>query len=327
VTATTPRYAQGDDAVRFGLAAGVAAYAMWGLFPIYIKAVASAPPLEILAHRILWSAPFGALVLFARSQWREVGAAFAAPRVLGMLAISAVAIGANWGIYVWAVASEQVLQASLGYYINPLMYVAAGVFILKERLRTAQIVAVALAGAGVATLSIGGGAFPWAAVALAILFTAYGYIRKTTPVGAMPGLFVETMLLAPFAAIFLFWLINSGGAVFASGDPGMDALLALAGPVTVIPLVCFAMAARRLRLSTLGFLQYIGPTGQFFLGLYFGEAFTVYHAVCFGLIWIALAIFSFDAVIANRADKLARAAAGAPPPPVSRPASGSPNNS
>lgn len=305
--------AQPDDAaIRLGLLTGVAAYSLWGVFPVYIKAIDDASALEILAHRILWSAPFGALVIFLRRQWPEVKAAFAAPRVLLMLAISALAIAGNWGIYVWAVVSDQVLQASLGYYINPLMYVAAGVFIMGEKLRFAQIVAVGLAAAGVLVLTFGAGAFPWAAIALAILFTAYGYIRKTTPVGAMPGLFIETVMLSPVALAYLLWLMAAGGAVFASGAIGKDALLILAGPVTVIPLVCFAMAARRLRLSTLGFLQYIGPTGQFFLGLYYGEAFTPYHAVCFALIWTALLIFSVDALRANQAERLARSAAGAP---------------
>lgn len=316
MTTPAPARTPEDAALRFGLIAGVAAYTIWGLFPIYIKAIDGAPPLEILAHRILWSAPFGALILFLRRQWPEVASAMASPRVLLMLALSALAIAANWGIYVWAVVSDQVLQASLGYYINPLMYVAAGVFIMGEKLRRAQIIAVALATIGVMTLALGGGVFPYAALALAFLFTAYGYIRKTTPVGAMPGLFIETVLLSPFALFYLIWLMRSGGAAFLSGDMGLDALLILAGPVTVIPLVCFAMAARRLRLSTLGFLQYIGPTGQFLLGLYYGEAFTVFHAVCFGCIWIALAVFSVDAARANQTERLARTQAGAPARPM-----------
>lgn len=297
-----------DSEIRLGLTAGVIAYSLWGVFPVYFKAVHDVSALEILTHRILWAVPFGALIIALRKQWPEVLAAFKSRRVVILLAVSALSISANWLIYVWAVLNDRILEASLGYYINPLMYVAAGVFILGERLRRAQIVAVALASLGVAVLTFGAGVFPWAAISLALLFTIYGYVRKTTPVGAMPGLFVETVLLTPIAATYLFWLVNAGAATFLSGSLSKDALLIFAGPLTVVPLVMFALAARRLRLSTLGFLQYIGPTLQFALGLLYGEAFTPYHAVCFGLIWTALAIFSLDAASANRAERLSRAA-------------------
>lgn len=307
-----PARAPAEDALRVGLLCGIAAYAIWGVFPVYFKAVESASAAEILAHRILWSVPVGALVLFVRRQWPEVAAALASPRVLAVLAVTAIAISANWLIYIIAVVSDRVLEASLGYYINPLMYVAAGVFIMREKLRRAQLAAVALAAIGVLTLTVGAGTFPWMALALAVLFTAYGYLRKTAPVGAMPGLFIETCLLAPVAFVYLALLTRAGEAAFLARGAGFDALLMLAGPATVAPLVLFALAARRLRLSTLGFLQYIGPTGQFFLGLYYGEAFTLAHAISFGFIWIALAIFSVDAARANQAEKLARTAAGAP---------------
>lgn len=286
--------------LQFGLLAGVGAYTLWGLFPVYLKVLSDVSALEILAHRILWSVPFGALLIVWRKQWSEVTAAFTTPRVLIMLAIAAFAISSNWLIYVWAVINDRILEASLGYYINPLMYVAAGVFILGEKLRRAQILAVILAAMGVSVLTIGAGIFPWVSLSLAVLFTAYGYIRKTTNVGAMPGLLIEVTLLAPIAGIYLIWLMQSGDAAFLSGDPGLDAVLALAGPVTVIPLVLFALSARRLLLSTIGFLQYIGPTLQFALGIYYGEAFTIAHAICFGLIWTALAIFSIDAMRASK---------------------------
>jgi len=289
-----------ERALRLGLATGVAAYTLWGLVPIYLKAVDSISALEILAHRILWSVPFGALLIGLRRQWGEVKTAAATPRVLALLAVSALAIAGNWLIYVWAVINDRVLEASLGYYINPLMYVAVGVFIMKERLRPAQVAAVALAGAGVLALTFGAGVFPWVALSLAFLFTVYGYLRKTTPVGAMPGLFLETTLLSPIALGFFLWLTNAGAAVFMDPSAGMRALLILAGPVTVAPLVLFALAARRLHLSTIGFLQYIGPTFQFALGIYYGEAFTTAHAISFGLIWTALVIFSVDAARANR---------------------------
>ena len=297
-----------DQAVRIGLLAGIGAYTLWGVFPVYLKALSEVSALEILAHRILWSVPFAALLLSLRKQWKEVGAAFKSPRVLLMLSISALAISCNWLIYVWAVINDRVLEASLGYYINPLMYVAAGVLVMGEKLRRAQIIAVILAAAGVAVLTFGVGVFPWVSIALAVLFTMYGYIRKTTNVGALPGLFVETTLLSPLALAYLAWLLSAGTAIFLNQSAGMDMLLILAGPVTVIPLVLFALSARRLKLSTLGFLQYIGPTLQFFLGVYYGEPFTTAHAICFGLIWTALAIFSFDAARANREEKRAKAA-------------------
>lgn len=287
--------------IKLGLVCGIAAYTFWGLFPLYLKLLSDVSALEILAHRIFWSVPFGAVLILMRKQWGEVLTAIRSPRVLGFLAIAALAITSNWLIYVWAVINDRILEASLGYYINPLMYVAAGVFILGEKLRMPQIIAVALASAGVLVMTFGAGVFPWVSLVLAISFTAYGYIRKTTPVGAMPGLFIETSLLAPLAAIYVLILMNTGQAVFQAQSLGMDIIIMMAGPVTVIPLVLFALSTRRLTLTTVGLLQYIGPTLQFALGLYYGEAFTLFHAVSFGLIWTALAIFSIDAMRANRA--------------------------
>lgn len=287
--------------IRLGLITGVAAYTFWGLFPLYLKLLSEVSALEILAHRVFWSVPFGGVLILMRNQWSEVWTALKTPRVVFILAVAAIAISSNWLIYVWAVINDRILEASLGYYINPLMYVAAGVFILGEKLRRAQIAALILAAAGVSVMTVGGGVFPWVSILLALLFTLYGYIRKTTPVGAMPGLFIETSLLAPIAAIYVIWLMRAGEAVFQAQTLGMDIILMLAGPVTVIPLVMFSLSARRLTLTTLGFLQYIGPTLQFILGIYYGEAFTLFHAICFGLIWIGLAIFSIDAWRVNRA--------------------------
>lgn len=289
-----------SDEVRFGLLVGVAAYTLWGLFPLYLKLLSHVAALEILSHRVFWSVPFGAVLILMRRQWGEVLTAIRSPRVVFVLLLSALAISSNWLIYVWAVINDRILEASLGYYINPLMYVAAGVFILGEKLRRPQMVAIALAGAGVLVMTFGVGVFPWVSLALALLFTIYGYIRKTAPVGAMPGLFIETSLLAPFAAFYVLSLMNTGAAVFQAQSLGMDIILMLAGPVTVIPLVLFALSARRLNLTTVGLLQYIGPTFQFILGLYYGEAFTLFHAISFGLIWTALAVFSIDAVRTNR---------------------------
>lgn len=288
------------ESVRLGLITGIAAYSLWGFFPLYLKLLSEVDALEILAHRIFWAVPFGAIILFLRKQWREVFDAIRKPKVVGILFIAALAIAFNWLIYVWAVINDQILQASLGYYINPLMYVAVGVLVLREKLRMAQIVAVGLAAAGVLTLTFGAGVFPWVSLLLAFLFTVYGYIRKVTPVGAMPGLFIETSLLAPIAMVFVLMLMNAGEASFQGGSLGLDILLMIAGPVTVIPLVMFSLSARRLTLVTIGILQYIGPTLQFILGLAYGETFTLYHAICFGLIWTGIAVFSVDAIRANR---------------------------
>ena len=302
---SSPEDKEGSSTVRDGLLFGVFAYTFWGLFPIYLKAISSVPVLEVLSHRILWSVPFGALLILLRRQWPEVKAALKDKRVLMMLACAAISISLNWAIYVWAVVNDRVLEASLGYYINPLMYVVAGVFILKEKMNALQMAAVVFAGLGVLVLTIGGGAFPWISFTLALLFTAYGYIRKTVNVGAMPGLFIEVCMLTPLALIYLLWLMQAGNAVFLGNgtSPAMSLLITAAGPATVIPLVLFALSARRLRLMTVGFLQYIGPTLQFILGIYYGEEFTTAHAICFGLIWIGLAVYSYDAVKANQTTK------------------------
>ncbi|MEK7265468.1 MAG: EamA family transporter RarD [Pseudomonadota bacterium] len=294
----TPNAANAE--LRLGLICGVAAYALWGLFPLYIKSLAPAAPTEIVAQRILWSVPFGAFILSLRGQWRETLAAARSPRIVGWLALAAILIAVNWLVYVWAVANDRVLQASLGYYINPLIFIATGVFVLKEQLSKAQIIAVVLAAIGVSVLTFGAGVFPWPSFILAVSFTAYGYVRKTTPVGAMPGLFIETVLLSPFALLFLMHLQSQGSLTLGHHGLKLDILLFLAGPATVVPLVLFALAARRLSLTVIGFLQYIGPTGQFFLGLYYGEKFTLAHAICFGLIWTALALISVDAIRRNR---------------------------
>lgn len=286
--------------IRLGLICGVAAYTLWGLFPLYLKQLAPATAAEIVAQRILWSVPFGAFILSLRGQWRETLAAVRSARIVALLAVAAVFIAGNWLVYVWAVANNHVLQASLGYYINPLIFIATGVIVLKEKLSRAQIVAVVLAAVGVSVLTFGAGVFPWPSFVLAFSFTAYGYVRKTTPVGAMPGLFIETVLLSPIALLFLIWLQSKGAMALGHHGLRLDVLLFLAGPATVIPLVTFALAARRLSLTTIGFLQYIGPTGQFMLGLYYGEQFTLFHAICFGLIWTALALISIDAIRRNR---------------------------
>ncbi|MGE0407722.1 MAG: EamA family transporter RarD [Amphiplicatus sp.] len=290
-----------EEAVRAGLLYAVSAYLFWGLFPAYLKLLHGVPALEMLAHRTFWAVPFGALMLAPRGQWKEVFAAFRSRRVLMLLVVTSLAVTANSGLLAWTVVHGVVLQSSLANYLNPLMYVAVGVLFMREKLRPTQVAAVILAGLGVLALAIGLGEFPWVSILMALLFTVYGYIRKTVPVGAMPGLFIETAFMAPLAGLYLFSLEQSGVGAFGADRPGFSVLLVLLGPMAAVPLMLFALGARKLKMSTAGILQYITPTGHFILGIYFGEAFTLAHAVCFTLIWAALILFSMDAFGASRA--------------------------
>ncbi len=292
------RHAQSE--ARRGVVAGLIAYTLWGVFPVYFKIVESVAPTEVLAHRIVWAVPFGALILMLRRQWPEVRRAMMNRSMSTWLGLSAICITINWFIYIWAVQNERIFESSLGYYINPLMYVLVGVLFFGERLRFLQLAAVVLAGIGVLFLTISGSAFPWVAISLAVFFTAYGVIRKQVAIGAMPGLFVETTLLFPIAFVWLVWLVLAGQASFGTHDLTMAALLISAGPITVVPLLLFAVAARRLTLTTLGFMQFLAPTLQFLTGLYYGETLTTPHLVCFGFVWVAVALFSIDAITRSR---------------------------
>ncbi len=286
---------QPSSPARSGVFAGIAAYTMWGLFPIYFVATASIDPLELLSHRVVWAVPFGLLIILARNQISEVLRILAAPKTLVLLLVAAFALSANWGVYIWAIQKGEIFQGSLGYYINPLVYVLVAVVFMNEKLSNMQGLAVGFAAIGVLILTLYGGVFPGISLFLAASFTIYGVIRSQVNVGAMPGLFIETLILLPLGAGYLFWLYQAGNLSFASVGADMTILLILAGPITVLPLLAFAFAARRLKLSTLGFLQFIGPTLQFGCGLYYGEAFTAAHAACFSLIWMAVALFSWDA--------------------------------
>lgn len=285
---------------RDGVIAGLIAYILWGVLPVYFKVLGEVAPTEVLLHRIVWAVPFGALIIHLRGQWPEVRRAFTHRTMLLLLATAAFFIAVNWYVYIFAVQQDQVFQASLGYYINPLMYVVVGVLFLGEKLRALQIGAVVLAAIGVLVLTTSGGQFPAIALFLAVSFTIYGVIRKRVAIGGMPGLFVETALLFPVAAIWLFWMVSSGDAAIVAGDPGVTGLLLLAGPITVIPLLCFALAARRLTLTTVGFMQFLAPTLQFATGVYYGEELTTPHLICFSCIWIAVILFSADALLRNR---------------------------
>ena len=296
-----------DAPVPAGLLLGLGAYLIWGLLPAFLKTLGSVSPTEVLAHRILWSALLlGAIVTVGR-RWTPVAAALRSPRVLGVLALTAALIGGNWLLYIWAVNSDHVLETSLGYFINPLLNVALGMVVLGERLGRVQLVAVLLAFAGVLYLALAQGALPWIALALATSFGLYGLLRKMAPVDALSGLLIETLLLAPAALLFVLYVEASGEGGFG-GDTSISLLLVSAGAVTAIPLLMFAAAAKRLRLSTLGLLQYVAPTMQFLLAVFaFGEPLTSAHIVAFALIWSGLAVFAVDALGAERTRRLARA--------------------
>jgi len=294
-----------DRLIASGFAAGIAAYLIWGMFPAYFKWTDSIPALEILSHRVVWAVPFAAVIIMFRKQWPDVIQIVKAPKTLSLFAVTAALIAANWGVYIWAVQIDQIFQASLGYYINPLLNVVLGVFIFNEKLNQWQILAVILALIGVLILTLYGGIFPGISLFLAATFGLYGVIRKKVNAGAMPGLFIETALLFPLGLAYLIWLYKTGGLHFLHQDSfTLDTLMVIAGPITVIPLFFFAVAARRMPLSTLGFLQYIGPTLQFSLGVYYGESFTLAHALCFGCIWLAVIIFSYGAWRKSKNQKL-----------------------
>jgi chloramphenicol-sensitive protein RarD len=289
-----------DRDARDGVIAALAAYLMWGFLPVYFVLVRDVDASEVLAHRVIWAVPFGALILSFRHQWTEVGRALTHRTMLGWLSLSAVFIGLNWFVYIWAIQDGRILETSLGYYINPLTNMLVGFCLFGERLRRYQGVAVVLATIGVTVLAIAGGTVPWVALFLAVSFTVYAAVRKRVVIGGMPGLFVETVLLLPFAIVWFAYLFSTSQMVFADGSYTMTFWLLMAGPITALPLLCFALAARRLTLTTIGFMQFLAPTLQFCTAIYFGEELTIPHMICFGFIWSAVAFFIFDAVSTSR---------------------------
>jgi chloramphenicol-sensitive protein RarD len=284
-----------------GLAAAIGAFTIWGALPLYMKPLHALPALEIMAHRIVWSC----LLVFAWLAWRgDVGAvrtALANPGTRYRLMATAVLISVNWLLYVWSIAHGHVIDASLGYFINPLLNVLLGVVVLGERLNAAQKIAVGMAAAGVLYLAIIAGRPPWIALALAASFGGYGLIRKVVRVEAVPGLATETLLLAPFALSLLLWMEMRGTGAFGHAAPHVNVLLLGSGLVTALPLALFAYGARLIPLSTVGLVQYIGPTLQFLTGVWvFHEAFTLQRAIGFAFIWSALAIYAGDGLWRGR---------------------------
>ena len=276
------------------------AYILWGLFPLYIKQIAEVPALQIVLHRSFWSLVFmaGLLALLRRFAW--LPPVLRQPRTLAVFGLSSLLLAGNWLLYVWAVNADRLLDASLGYFINPLVNVVLGFAVLHERPRPLQWAAVALAAGGVLWLAVGAGHLPWISIVLALSFGLYGLLRKTATLGAVEGLALETLLLAPLAGAGLVWLALRGQGVFGqgffgNGDWRLDALLLLAGPFTAIPLLLFASGARRVSMATLGLLQYLGPSIQFVLGVFvYQEPLSSSRAVGFVLIWAALALYSAE---------------------------------
>jgi chloramphenicol-sensitive protein RarD len=284
--------------MQTGILSAALAFLCWGLFPLYFHAIDEVPPLQILAHRMIWSLLFLLIVLAVRRQWDWLRLA-RQPRVLGVFVASACLLSVNWLIYIWAVNNGHVIESSLGYFINPLVNIMFGYLLLKERLRRPQWLAIAVAALGVAWLTWQAGTIPWIALSLAASFGGYGLMRKIAPLGALEGLSFETMVLFPLAAAYAAWLTAHGQNAFINTPSNTTRLLLMAaGPVTAIPLLLFAGAARRIPLSVLGLLQYVTPTMQFMLGVWlFHERFTAERMVGFALIWIALVLFALEGLL------------------------------
>ncbi|MCZ0987541.1 EamA family transporter RarD [Streptomyces diastatochromogenes] len=286
---------------RAGLLNGFAAYGMWGLVPLFWPLLKPAEALEILAHRMVWSLLFVAVALLVLRRWAWAGELLRQPRRLGLIALAAAFITVNWGVYIWAVNAGHVVETSLGYFINPLVTIAMGVLILKERLRPVQWAAVGVGVAAVVVLAVGYGRPPWISLCLAFSFATYGLVKKKVALGGIESLAAETAIQFLPALGYLLWLTAHGGSTFASEGAGHTALLASTGIVTALPLVCFGAAAIRVPLSTLGLLQYLAPVFQFLLGvLYFHEAMPAARWAGFGLVWLALVLLTSDALRAAR---------------------------
>ena len=303
---TSPAAPRAPDAALVGVASALGCFLLWGAFPIYFKTLGHVPPLEVLAHRVLWSAVLLLGLILAQGQWSALRAEFRDRRRLRLYLVTTLLISGNWLLYIWAVQQGRILEASLGYYINPLVNVLLGVLFLRERLNVRQWSAVGIATVGVLVLVIGRGMLPWIALTLAFSFGSYGMLRKKAGLNPALGLAVETLLLAPVA---LLVLAAAGGGALGKVDGWTDALLLAAGPVTVAPLLMFLEAGQRLRLSTVGLIQYLTPTLQFLLAMVvYHEPFSRVHLITFGCIWLALALYSGDAWVGHR-----RAASAARP--------------
>lgn len=298
-----------SQALRLGFPAALLSYLIWGSLPLYIRAMDHIGAIELLMHRILWSVPTGLIFIAVAANWKDVRAAFTRKNIK-WLTVSGLLIGANWAIYIWAVNDNRTMEASLGYYINPLVNVLFGMLIFSEKLRPAQWAAVAIAAIGVGIMTVAYGRLPWVAFGLCLTFACYSVIRKKVEIDSRAGFLVEVALLAPVALIWLLWFQQTPDGRWM-GEGGSDILMLMAaGPITAIPLILYALAAKRLRFSTIGMMQYIGPTIQFLIAtLVFKEAFSTTHAIAFGFIWTALIVFTTDSLLGDaKARRLARTA-------------------
>lgn len=295
--------------VKFGFIAGLIAFSIWGFLPIYIRALDGVGPLELWAHRIIWSVPTALILITVAARWADVRVALLS-RNAGWLLLSGVLVGSNWLIYIYAVSIERTLEAAIGYYMNPLVNVLFGMLFFAERLRIAQWISVGIAAMGVVVATVAYGQVPYLALALCITFALYSLIRKKVVVDSRAGFMIEVLGLLPLAVGWMIWFqFQPGGRVTGGGGMTLP-LLMLAGPFTATPLILFALAAKRLRLSTLGMMQYTAPTLQLLIGVFvFRETFTPIHAAAFGCIWLALLIFTTDSMMGDaKAKRLARAA-------------------
>lgn len=295
--------------VKFGFIAGLIAFSIWGFLPIYIRALDGVGPLELWAHRIIWSVPTALILITVAARWADVKVALLS-RNAGWLLLSGVLVGSNWLIYIYAVSIERTLEAAIGYYMNPLVNVLFGMLFFAERLRIAQWISVGIAAMGVVVATVAYGQVPYLALALCITFALYSLIRKKVVVDSRAGFMIEVLGLLPLAVGWMIWFqFQPGGRVTGGGGMTLP-LLMLAGPFTATPLILFALAAKRLRLSTLGMMQYTAPTLQLLIGVFvFRETFTPIHAAAFGCIWLALLIFTTDSMMGDaKAKRLARAA-------------------
>ena len=297
---------------RRGVLLGAAAYLMWGAFPLYFPLLEPAGALEMLGHRVVWSAVTMVLVVLVLRQLAALRALLADRRRTGLLVAAAATITTNWGVYIYGVTHERVVETALGYYINPLVTVLLGVLLLGERMRRLQWVALGVAALAVAVLTVGYGRPPWVSIALALSFGTYGLLKKSANAGAVPSLTLETLVMTPVALAYLAFLGSTGGADFGAHGWLHALLLTTTGVVTAVPLLCFGAAATRIPLTTIGLLQYLTPTLQFLLGvLYFGEDMPPARWAGFLLVWLALSIFTFEALRHRRRQlRLVAAAVG-----------------
>jgi chloramphenicol-sensitive protein RarD len=287
-----------------GIWYGIGAYVTWGLFPIYWKWLHHVPAVQLISHRVLWSFLLLFVFIVASRQWNVFRMAALKPRVLRIYLVAAVLIGINWLVYIWAVNAGFIVEASLGYYINPLLNVLMGVLFLRERLRSLQWIPLGLAAVGVLYLTFAYGSLPWIALTLAFSFGAYGLVKKTAPLGSLYGLTLETGLLFLPALLYLLYSDATRQGAFLHTGATSDVLLVGAGLMTTIPLLMFASAARRIPLSLVGILQYIAPTLQFLLGvLVYGEPFTHTQFIGFGIVWVALILFGIEGFLAHRVER------------------------